>query len=113
MPWHPQAPPKKLPIDLAVVDTAKGKWLIAVDTIAETEGTANLLLGIILEQNIDDESFHMRRLGVMIDAREAHDQTSVQASSTGFESGSWQPRKTASSTQLTHPVNALHHRSRA
>jgi hypothetical protein len=73
MPFRPQAPPKKLPIDLAVVDTARGGWLIAVETIAQTEGTANLLLGIILEQNIDNERFRMRRLGVMVDTREAHD----------------------------------------
>jgi hypoxanthine-guanine phosphoribosyltransferase len=55
MPWHPQAPPKKLPIDLAVVDTADGRWLVAIETITETGGTANLLLGIILEQSIDNE----------------------------------------------------------
>jgi hypothetical protein len=50
-----------------------GGWLIAVETIAETEGTANLLLGIILEQSVDDESFRMRRLSIIVDAREAHD----------------------------------------
>jgi hypothetical protein len=73
MPWRPHAPPKKLPIDLTVVDTATDGWLIAVETVAETERTANLLLGVILEQNIDDEKFRMRRLGVMINARDAHD----------------------------------------
>ena len=73
MPFRPQAPPKKLPIDLAVVDTQDGGWLVAIKTIAETEGSANLLLGIILEQNIDDESIRMRKLSVIVDAREAHD----------------------------------------
>jgi hypothetical protein len=38
MPWRPQVPPKKLPIDLTVVDTADGGWLVAVETIAETQG---------------------------------------------------------------------------
>lgn len=73
MPRRPQAPPKKLPIDLTVVDTAGGGWLIAVETIAETQGTTNLLLGIILEQSIDHERFRMRRLSVIVDAGEAHD----------------------------------------
>jgi hypothetical protein len=73
MPWRPQAPPKKLPIDLTVVDTADGGWLVAIGTIAETGGAANLLLGIILEQSIDDEKIRMRKLSVIVDAREARD----------------------------------------
>jgi hypothetical protein len=73
MPWHPQAPPKKLPIDLAVVDTADGRWLVAIETITETGGTANLLLGIILEQSIDNERIRMRKLSMIVNAHEAHE----------------------------------------
>jgi len=70
---HPQAPPKKLPIDLTAVDTTDGGWLVVIETITETGGAANLLLGIILEQSIDDERIHVRKLSAIVDAREAHD----------------------------------------
>ena len=70
---RPQARPKKLPIDLAQVETAGGAWLLVIETIVETQGTANLLVGITLEQNINDESFRMRKLEVILESREAHD----------------------------------------
>lgn len=73
MPWHPQSPPKKLPIDLAVIDSADGGWLVAIQTIAETEGAANSLLGIILEQSVNDERVRVRKLSVIVETREAHD----------------------------------------
>ncbi len=47
--------------------------LVAVETIVETKETTNLLLGIILEQSIDDERFRMRKVSVIVDAGEAHD----------------------------------------
>jgi hypothetical protein len=73
MPFRPQAPPKKLPIDLSVIDTAKGRWLVAVQSIAETHSGRNLLLGIVLEQNIDEQTFRSRELGIAIGTHEAHD----------------------------------------
>jgi hypothetical protein len=68
---RPRLPPKKLPIDLATVDTAKGRWLIAIDSIVETQGGRNLLLGAILEQNIDDETFRSRKFGITVDRLDA------------------------------------------
>jgi hypothetical protein len=58
---------------LARVDSSKGEWLVAVHSIAQTRGGDTLLLGIIVEQNIDDESFRMRRIEAMVDKREAND----------------------------------------
>jgi hypothetical protein len=63
--------PKKLPIDLARIETHKGGWLVAVEKIAETEAGDNLLLKIILEQSIDEEHFRTRELGMKISAYEA------------------------------------------
>jgi hypothetical protein len=70
---RPEDPPKKLPIDLVVVDTTDGGWLIAIETIVATEGAENLLLGIILEQSINDQRFRMRKLGIIVSVRSAHD----------------------------------------
>jgi hypothetical protein len=66
MHFRPQLPITKLPIDLARLETAKGHWLVAVDSVAETIAGNTLLVGIILEQHIDDESATNRRLELMI-----------------------------------------------
>ena len=73
MPPRPHGPPKQLPIDLEIIETSKGKWLIAVETIVETVADGNLLLKLILEQGIDDEHFRMRELGVKIKSIDARD----------------------------------------
>jgi hypothetical protein len=66
MPFRPQGPPKKLPIDLTVVESSKGGWLIAVETIVETISDDGLLLKMILEQRIDAEHFRMRELSIAV-----------------------------------------------
>jgi hypothetical protein len=66
-------PPKKLPIDMMTVDTAKGAWGIFVEHLAETQGQHNLFVRIILEQTIDDEHFRMRNLEMLVNAEEARD----------------------------------------
>jgi hypothetical protein len=74
MPLRPLAsPPKKLPIDLAQIESAKGSWLVAVETVAETIADRNLLLTLILEQRIDDEHFRMRELSSKVRASDARD----------------------------------------
>jgi hypothetical protein len=60
--------PEELPLHLAKMDTGKGRWLIAVASVRETQGGQNLLLKLILEQSIDDESFTSRELGLMVSA---------------------------------------------
>jgi hypothetical protein len=66
-------PPKKLPIDLTRVDTSKGSWLIAVESMVEAQADGNLLLKIVLEQSIDEEHFRTRELGMLLPLREATD----------------------------------------
>jgi hypothetical protein len=73
MPLRPHGPPKQLPIDLEIIETSKGRWLIAVETIVETMADGNLLLKLILEQSIDDEHLRMRELGVKIKFIDARD----------------------------------------
>ena len=67
-------PPKKLPIDLTTVDSSKGAWLIAVESVAEARADGKLLVNIVLEQVIDDgERFRVRSLGMLLPHREAVD----------------------------------------
>jgi hypothetical protein len=73
MTLRPHGPPKQLPINLSTVDTSKGTWLIAVETIAETLAHGNLLLNVVLEQRIDDEHFRTRELGIKVRAVDARD----------------------------------------
>jgi hypothetical protein len=70
---HPIPPPKKLPIDLTSVETAKGSWGIFVENIVETRAGQNLLVKIILEQTVDDEKFRMRNLEILVNAQAARD----------------------------------------
>jgi hypothetical protein len=71
-------PPKKLPIDLERIETHKGRWLVAVETVTATKTGENLLLKIILERFVDDEHFQMRHLGMLIKAHDARDPESVE-----------------------------------
>jgi hypothetical protein len=66
MHFRPESPITKLPIDLARLDTTKGTWRIAVKSVTETIAGNTLLAGVILEQNIDDESVTTRHLEIMI-----------------------------------------------
>jgi hypothetical protein len=74
---RPVAPPKKLPIDRAPVETSKGSWGIFVDHVVKTSQGQNVLVRMILEQMIDDERFRMRKVEAMVNARDAHDPNSV------------------------------------
>lgn len=60
--------PHDIPLDLAKIDTGKGTWLVAVANVTETQGGKNLLLKLILEQRIDEETFRSRDLGLMVPA---------------------------------------------
>jgi hypothetical protein len=70
---RPTLPPKKLPIDMMRIETAKGSWGIFVRHIGETQGGRNILIKIILEQGIDDEHFRMRNLEMVVNSRDARD----------------------------------------
>ena len=71
-------PPKKLPIDLTTVETSKGSWLIAVESVVETQADRNVLLKIVLEQSVDEEHFRTRELGMLLPLREATDRDHSQ-----------------------------------
>jgi len=78
MHFRPEAPLRKLPIDLARIESAKGLWLVAVDSVAETIAGTTLLVGItleqiVLEQTVDDQSFQVRRLEAMVDCNAARE----------------------------------------
>ena len=73
MHFRPESSTRKLPIDLARLDTTKGTWLIAVDSVAETIAGTTLLIGIILEQSIDEENLSVRRLETMVDRNTANE----------------------------------------
>jgi hypothetical protein len=66
-------PPKKLPIDLTEVNSSKGAWLIAVESVTETRADGNALVKIVLEQVIDEDHFRARSLGMLLPVREAVD----------------------------------------
>jgi hypothetical protein len=61
-------PPKRLPIDRTTINSRKGPWLTAVETVAETESDGQILIKRVLEQNIDEA--HSARVAK---AREARD----------------------------------------
>jgi hypothetical protein len=73
MHFRPEARLRKLPIDLARIESAKGLWLVAVDSVAETIAGTTLLVGITLEQTLDDQSFQVRRLEAMFDCNAARE----------------------------------------
>jgi hypothetical protein len=73
MPFRPQALPKKLPIDLALIDSDKGSWLIAIDSTVETQGGRDLHFGAILEQSIGEPRLRSRKLSVTVNCHDAHD----------------------------------------
>jgi hypothetical protein len=73
MHFRQDTPIRKLPIDLARIESTKGPWLLAVDSVAETIAGTTLLIGIILEQSIDDQSFLTRRLEAMVDCNAARE----------------------------------------
>lgn len=56
--------PQQLPLHLTKIDTAKGRWLIAVDSILETQEGHHFLMNLTLEQNVDDEQVISRKLGM-------------------------------------------------
>lgn len=60
--------PHDIPLDLAKIDTDKGTWLIALANVTETQGGKNLLLKLILEQRIDEQTLRSRELGLMVPA---------------------------------------------
>jgi len=56
-------PPKRLPIDRTTINTRRGPWLTAVETVAETESDGQILIKRVLEQNIDEARFRTRGEG--------------------------------------------------
>jgi len=71
--------PEELPLHFAKMDTGSGVWLIAVANVMETQSGQNLLLKLILEQGVDDETFGSRELSVMAPAAVIRDaETSAQ-----------------------------------
>ena len=65
--------PDELPLHLSRIETAKGQWLIAIDSVAEAQAAGTLLLKLVLEQSIDEERFRTRDLGVLVFASKLHD----------------------------------------
>src|ERR1700675_374418 len=57
--------PAELPLHLAKMDIDNGVWLIAVASVMETQSSQNLLLKLILEQSVDDETLGSRELSLM------------------------------------------------
>jgi len=49
--------PDDLPLHLSRIETAQGGWLIAVQAVSESQGARTLLLRLVLEQSIDEETF--------------------------------------------------------
>src|ERR1039457_1160739 len=60
--------PEELPFHLAKMDTGNDVWLIAVANVTETQSGQNLLLKLILEQRVDEETFRSRELSLMAPA---------------------------------------------
>jgi hypothetical protein len=60
--------PAELPLHLAKMDTGNGVWLIAVANVMETQSGQNLLLKLILEQSVDEETHRSRELSLMAPA---------------------------------------------
>jgi hypothetical protein len=60
--------PAELPLHLAKMDTGNGVWLIPVANIVETQSGRNLLLKLILEQSVDEETLRSRELSLMAPA---------------------------------------------
>ena len=58
--------PDELPLHLSRIETTKGTWLIAIDSIAEAQSADRLLLKLILEQSTDEERFRTRELGMLV-----------------------------------------------
>ena len=57
--------PEELPIHDTRMDTGNGEWLIAVANVMETQSGQNLLLKLILEQSVDEQTFQSRELSLM------------------------------------------------
>ncbi len=60
--------PQQLALHLAKVDPADGTWLIAVASVSETQSGKDVLLKLVLEQNIDEETVRSRELGLVVSA---------------------------------------------
>jgi hypothetical protein len=60
--------PAELPLHLAKMETGNGVWLIAVASVMETQSGQNLLLKLILEQSVDEETLRSRELSLMAPA---------------------------------------------
>ncbi len=56
-------PPTRLPIDRTTINSGKGPWLTAVETVAETESDGQILIKRVLEQSIHEAGFRTRGEG--------------------------------------------------
>jgi len=62
--------PEEISLHLSRIDTSAGEWLIAVDSAAKTQGSDVIILELIMEQDIDEEHFRTRELGVKMSVSE-------------------------------------------
>jgi hypothetical protein len=60
--------PQELCLHQARLTASSGEWLVAVDSVMQTEDKANLLVNVILEQPLDEEHFTSRKLGLVVPA---------------------------------------------
>ncbi|HWZ83360.1 MAG TPA: hypothetical protein VNW47_12075 [Terriglobales bacterium] len=60
--------PQELCLHQARLTAAGGEWMVAVDSVMQTEDKANLLVNVILEQPLDEEHFTSRKLGLAVPA---------------------------------------------
>ena len=71
--------PEELALHLMRFTATDGEWLVAVDNVKQTHGHDNLLLNLILEQQVGEEQFLSRKLGLVLPAAVALDpETSAQ-----------------------------------
>jgi hypothetical protein len=53
-------------VPFKIVDTARGRWGVFVQSVVRTRDKDKLFLTMILEQEIDDEHFRMRKLEMFV-----------------------------------------------
>ena len=60
--------PARVPIHATKIDADDEVWLVAVAHVLETQNGENLLLKLVLERNIDEETVVSRKLSLMAPA---------------------------------------------
>jgi hypothetical protein len=65
--------PEQLPLHLSTIDGAEGDWIVAVRSALKSQSGDTILLRQTLEQQIDEEHFRTRELGMTVYAPELYD----------------------------------------